>query len=209
MEDKKFEDFCKSAVPAFFSLVCFVILIAILILFGSCDNKYKRENERLREELARVQQYVPLDRDTIHDSVEVITQKVVEIEKIKEVLSKEDRQLIKDLGMKVQELEAMMKTGMETRDSVQLSAVIQQNTGRDSIRDSILRYRDAWTEIVYDERNRRMAYTVKDSLAVAVKREYKYRFLWWKWHVKGYEVKVVNFNPHARINYNSVVKRKE
>lgn len=205
MEDKKFKDYCKTAVPAFFSLVCFVILI----LFGSCDNKYKKENERLREELARVQQYVPLDRDTIHDSVEVITQKVVEVERIKEVLSKEDRQLIKDLGMKVQELEAMMKTGLETRDSVQLSAVVQQNTGRDSIRDSILRYRDAWTEIVYDERNRKMAYTVKDSLAVAVKREYKYRFLWWKWHVKGYEVKVVNFNPHARINYNSVVKRKE
>lgn len=199
MEDRGFKDFCDTAVPAFFSLVCFVILIAILILFGSCDNKYKRENERLREELAKAQQYVPLKKDTIRDTVEVVTQKVVEVEKIKEVLSKEDKALIKDLGMKVKELESLQKTGMETRDTVILIE-------KDSTDNSPLYYKDAWAEFEYQ--NKKLRYSVRDSLAIALKKEYKHRFLLFKWGVKGYDVKVVNFNPHSTIRYNTYVKSK-
>lgn len=95
-----------------------VVTLLVTAFLSSCDRQLRKENERLREELAKQQQYVPLQRDTIRDSIKVITQKVREVEKIKEVLSKEDRQLIKDLGMKVKELESLQKTGMETRDTV-------------------------------------------------------------------------------------------
>ena len=201
MEDKKFKDYCKSAVPAFFSLVCLIVLFAIMFLFGSCDNKYKRENERLREELERVQQYVPLQRDTIHDSVEIITQKVIEVEKIKEVLTDEDRKLLKDAGIAAKELMSLQKTGMETKDSVNLSA-------KDSTKEgSPLYYKDAWAEFEFHDRT--LKYSVKDSLAIAVKKEYKRRFLWWRWGVKGYELKVINFNPHSTVRYNTFIKRKE
>lgn len=199
MEDRGFKDFCDTAVPSICAFVCFIVLIAILILFGSCDGKYKRENERLREELAKAQQYVPLKKDTIRDTVEVVTQKVVEVEKIKEVLSKEDKALIKDLGMKVKELEALQKTGMETRDTVIL-------VEKDSTDNSPLYYKDAWAEFEYQ--NKKLRYSVRDSLAIALKREYKHRFLFFKWGVKGYDVKVVNFNPHSSIKYNTYVKRK-
>ena len=172
-------------------------VLILVIALGSCDGRLKKENERLREELARTQQYVPLQRDTIRDSVKIVTQKIVEVERIKEVLSKDDQQLIKDLGIRVKELEALMKTGIETKDSVLLSA-------RDSTGNAPLYYKDAWAEFEYQDK--RLRYSVKDSLAVAIKREYKHRFLWWKWKVKGYEVKVVNFNPHARVRYNSYVK---
>ena len=186
-----------------------VVLVAVVAVKGRSG--LRKENERLREELAWAQQYVPLHRDTIRDTVEVVTQKVVEVEKIKEVLSKEDKQLIKDLGMKVRELEALQKTGIETRDTVYLTAALPQPTEQDSVpteQDSLLVYRDAWTEIEYDERTRKMAYTVKDSLAIAVEREYKHKFLWLKWGVKGYEVKVANFNPHATVRYNTFVKQR-
>ena len=48
-----------------------VILFAMLcaLFFGGCDSRLKKENERLREELAKAQQYQPLQRDTIRDSV--------------------------------------------------------------------------------------------------------------------------------------------
>ena len=179
-----------------------VILVSSLVIFvlTGCDKALRKENDRLREELAKVQQYVPLKRDTIRDTMEVVTQKVVEVERIKSVLTAEDKALLSDLKVKVKELESLQKTSMETRDTVYLAPT---HTGK----DSTLFFKDAWTEIVLE--GRKMAYSVKDSLAIAVKREYKHRFLWWKWGTKGYEVKAVNFNPHATIRYNTFVKRKE
>ena len=176
-----------------------IIFLLVVVLLTGC-NKYKKENERLREELAKAQQYVPLKKDTIRDTVEVVTQKVVEVEKIKEVLSKEDKALIKDLGMKIKELEAYQKTGIETRDTVIL-------VEKDSTKDSPLIYHDAWTDLEYS--NRKLVYSMRDSLAIALKKEYKHRFLFFKWGVKGYDVKVANFNPHSTIKYNTyVMKRK-
>ena len=184
--------------------VCFVVLTAIvaavgvLLLFG-CNGRLKKENELLRRELALAQKYVPLQRDTIRDTVEVVTQKVVEVEKIKEVLSKEDKQLIKDLGMKVSELESLQKTGMETRDTVYL-------VSKDSTENSPLVYHDAWTDIEYLDR--KLTYAMRDSLAIALKREYKHRFLFVKWGTKGYEVKVANFNPHSSVRYNTFIRKR-
>lgn len=201
----------KKYIDGLLAFVAFLVFIAVVMLLTSCDRALRKEIESLREDLAKQQQYVPLQRDTIRDSVEVITQKVREVEKIKEVLSKEDKQLIKDLGMKVKELEALQKTGIETRDTVYLTAALPQPTEQDSVpteQDSLLVYRDAWTEIEYDQRQRKMAYKVKDSLDIALKREYKHRFLFFKWGTKGYDVKTVNFNPHATIKYNTYVKKK-
>ena len=184
--------------------VCFVVLTAIvaavgvLLLFG-CNGRLKKENELLRRELAMAQNYVPLSRDTIHDTVEVIKQKIVEVEKIKEVLSKEDKQLIKDLGMKVSELESLQKTGTVTKDTVIL-------VEKDSTDDSPLIYHDAWTDIEY--RDKRLAYAMRDSLAIALRKEYKHRFLFIRWGTKGYEVKVANFNPHSSVKYNTFVKKR-
>lgn len=48
---------------------------------------------------------------------------------------------------------------------------------------------------------------MRDSLAIALKREYKHRFLFLRWGTKGYDVKVVNFNPHSSVRYNTFVKK--
>ena len=177
-----------------------IILFAILLLgmLLGCDRGLKKEIEQLREELAQQQQYVPLKRDTIRDSVKIITQKVVEVEKIKEVLTEEDRELMKDLGVKVNELESLQKTGTETKDTVYLQADSTSNS---------LSYHDAWADFEYY--NRLLRYSVRDSLAIAVRKEYKHRFLFWRWGTKGYEVKVANFNPHSTIRYNTFVKRRQ
>lgn len=184
--------------------VCFVVLTAIvaavgvLLLFG-CNGRLKKENELLRRELALAQKYVPLQRDTIRDTVEVVTQKVVEVEKVKSALTKEERELLKDLGLKVRELESLQQTGIVTKDTVWL-------VEKDSTDGSPLVYHDAWTDIEY--RDKRLAYAMRDSLAIALKREYKHRFLFIKWGTKGYEVKVANFNPHSSVRYNTFVMKK-
>lgn len=184
--------------------VCFVVLTAIvaavgvLLLFG-CNGRLKKENELLRRELALAQKYVPLQRDTIRDTVEVVTQKVVEVEKVKSALTKEERELLKDLGLKVRELESLQQTGIVTKDTVWL-------VGKDSTDGSPLVYHDAWTDIEY--RDKRMVYAMRDSLAIALRKEYKHRFLFIRWGTKGYEVKVANFNPHSSVRYNTFVKKR-
>lgn len=184
--------------------VCFVVLTAIvaavgvLMLFG-CNGRLKKENELLRRELALAQKYVPLQRDTIRDTVEVVTQKVVEVEKVKSALTKEERELLKDLGLKVRELESLQQTGIVTKDTVWL-------VGKDSTDGSPLVYHDAWTDIEY--RDKRLAYAMRDSLAIALRKEYKHRFLFIRWGTKGYEVKVANFNPHSSVRYNTFVKKR-
>lgn len=184
--------------------VCFVVLTAIvaavgvLLLFG-CDGRLKKENELLRRELALAQKYVPLQRDTIRDTVEVVTQKVVEVEKVKSALTKEERELLKDLGLKVRELESLQQTGIVTKDTVWL-------VGKDSTDGSPLVYHDAWTDIEY--RDKRLVYAMRDSLAIALRKEYKHRFLFIRWGTKGYEVKVANFNPHSSVRYNTFVMKK-
>ena len=180
-----------------------LLFILVAVLFTSCDRELRKEIAELRNELAKQQQYVPLHRDTIRDSVETITQKIIEVEKIKEVFTDEDRKLLKDAGIAVKELVSLQKTGMETRDTVSLSPVPSPV----GMGDSVLYYKDAWAE--FEFHNKKLKYSVKDSLAVAVRKEFKHRFLWWKWGVKGYEVKVMNFNPHSTIRYNTFVKRRE
>ena len=184
--------------------VCFVVLTAIvaavgvLLLFG-CNGRLKKENELLRRELALAQKYVPLQRDTIRDTVEVVTQNVVEVEKVKSALTKEERELLKDLGLKVRELESLQQTGIVTKDTVWL-------VGKDSTDGSPLVYHDAWTDIEY--RDKRMVYAMRDSLAIALRKEYKHRFLFFRWGTKGYDVKVANFNPHSSVRYNTFVMKK-
>lgn len=188
--------------------IVYILLVMALVLLGmllsGCDRGLKKEIEQLREELARQQQYVPLHRGTIRDSVEVVTQKVVEVERIKEVLTDSEKVLLKDLGMKVKEIESMQKLGMATEGEAVLDTVVKDTADSKS---ATLSYSDAWCDFTYSDR--RLRYSMRDSLAIAVRREFKHRFLWWKWGVKGYEVKAVNFNPHSTIRYNTFVKRRE
>ena len=186
--------------PYIVTVIFWLLFLFVVFGFSSCNRELKKEIEMLREELARQQQYVPLKKDTIHDSVEVVTQQIVEVEKIKEVLTKEDKQLIKDLSLKVSELESYQKIGTITKDSITLEK-------KDSTKDTPLYYKDAWAEFEYQDK--KLRYAIRDSLAIAVKQEYKHRFLWWKWGVKGYEVKAINFNPHTTIKYNTYIKRKK
>lgn len=95
--------------------------VLVAVLACNCGRSLKAENEKLRQELAHAQQYTPLQRDTIRDTVEMITQKIVEVERVKEALTKEDKQLLKDMDAKIQAIESFQKIGTETAAKVVLS----------------------------------------------------------------------------------------
>lgn len=180
-------------------LLLIAAIIAVMSMLCSCDRALKEENERLREELSRQQQYVPLRVDTIRDSVKVYSQKVEKVETVKEVLSKEDRKLLKDLAIKVRDLESMQRIGMETRDTVFLQV-------KDTASADTLYYKDAWTELEYRQKERKLSLKTWDSLAIAMDGIVRKKFLFFRWGVKGYRLKTVNFNPHSTIRSNTFVK---
>lgn len=203
----------KNIWKMFWPYIAVIVLWAVAAcVVGECDRRVKKENEELREELARQQQYVPLKRDTIRDTVEVVTQKVIEVEHIKEVLTKDDKALLKDLNAKVSALESYQKIGTRTEAEVVL--------GRDSIatdgtgvpkdkEDSVFTFKDAWLDLKYNSKNSVLVIRLQDSLAISVEREYRKRFLWWRWGTKGYQVKAVSFSPYSTIRYNTFVKRRK
>lgn len=178
------------------------ILIAVLSMhmMGRSANKrvsqLEQELNRARLELAHAT--IPLQRDTIRDTVEVVTQTVVEVvpKKMKDALAA-DEQLIKELRLKVKQLEAMQTTAIETKDTVPAKHIKA---------DSLYYYSDLWADLRLDLKDTTFYYNIRDSLSTLVFREYRHHFLWWKWGTKGYRLKIVNFNPHAHVYYNKYIK---
>lgn len=180
-------------------IIALAILIAALGWYGRQRNQLARLHDevgRLNHELAHAR--IPLQRDTIHDSIEVVTQTVVEVapRQLVDALAADER-LIKDLKLRVRQLEAMQTTSLETSDSV--PAEYRQT-------DSCFYYHDQWADLTLKLKDTTFYYNIRDSLSTLVYREYRHRFLWWRWGTKGYRLKIVNFNPHARVTYNRYIK---
>ena len=179
-----------------------IIVFAIIIMAGggsyAIRKQYQKEISDLKYQLAHAQQFVPLERDTIRDSVEAVTSPVITAEL--SALRKQhiiDEQLISDLGLKLKQMDAVQTTVTETKDTAKAEF-------DDSAR--VFCYDDNWSHLQFRLRDSTFYYNIRDSLTTVVYHEYKHRFLWWRWGVKGYKVKVVNFNPHSTIRYNTYVK---
>ena len=180
------------------------ICAVAFILLATCFYFYHRSMvasltdraNRLSVELAQAE--IPLQRDTIRDSIEVVSQVVVEVvpKKLKEALAA-DEQLVKDLQLKVRQLEALQTTTIETSDTTPA----HHDAG-----NSLFYYSDQWADLQLSLKDSTFYYNIRDSLSTVVYREYRHHFLWWKWGAKGYRLKIVNFNPHARVTYNKYIR---
>ena len=181
------------------------IVVAIVIMAGGCNyalrKQYEKDISGLKEQLAHAQQFVPMEKDTVYlpgDTVEVSTSPVIMAEL--KTLRKQhliDERMIKDLNLKLKQLDAVQTTVTETKDTAR--AEYCHNI-------KVFSYDDRWSHLEFRLRDSTFYYNIRDSLATVVYHEYKHRFLWWRWGVKGYKVKVVNFNPHSTIRYNTYVK---
>lgn len=181
------------------------IVVAIVIMAGGCNyalrKQYEKDISGLKEQLAHAQQYVPMEKDTVYlpgDTVEVSTSPVIMAEL--KTLRKQhliDERMIKDLGLKLKQLDAVQTTVTETKDTAR--AEYCHNI-------KVFSYDDRWSHLEFSLSDSTFYYNIRDSLATVVYHEYKHRFLWWRWGVKGYKVKILNFNPHSTIRYNQYVK---
>lgn len=177
-------------------------LIAVVVM-GIGYHKMERENRELHQEIeilsyAVANSTIEIKHDTIRDSIPVASQPVVIIDKTDYKKMEADKELLKDLNLKYSQIESEMRVLLANQGKVTLQA------SADS--DSVLRYKDKWCEFEYQVKPRDLSYKTFDSLVTLVDREYKHKFLWWRWGTKGYKVTHVNFNPNAEIKYSRYIK---
>lgn len=177
-------------------LLAAILAVVLAFLEKGKNQRLEAEKSRLSVQLANAR--IPLEPTVIHDSIHVVTQTVVEVARkdLVDALAAE-RQLVKDLRLKVAQLEAVQTTMLQTADTV--PAVYRPP-------DSLFCYSDRWADLSLDLKDTTFYYNIRDSLATVVYREYRHRFLWWRWGTKGYRLKIVNFNPHARVVYNRYIQ---
>ena len=179
-------------------LLTVAIAIVSLIITKLDDYHRKQEVEKLRTQLAHAQTEPLIQYDTIRDTIQVATSTVIPVERNTYKTELADKQLIKELRLKLGQIEAQQLSGTAIHDTVRLEAKT----------DSRYEYADRWAHFTLSMKppDTTLVYTVSDSVLTLVFREYKHKFLWWRWGTKGYKVKVVNFNPHATIRYNQYIK---
>jgi len=119
-----------------------------------------------------------------------------------------DTKLIKDLKLKLKDVQSVHTAAATTADTVYLTPKPSATSASASsgIPDSIYTYRDRWLSLHIDIPRRECRYASHDSLTTIVSRTYRHRFLWWRWGTKGYQVQIVNHNPHSKIDYSRYIE---
>lgn len=173
-----------------------MVLLTIFASFLIFESRQKKANEALKLQLHQLQlKYSPMQRDTIRDSIKLVTQQVMVMDRGEYKLLAADRKLLEDLNLKLRQVVSDQRVSMVTSDTVKTKRL-----------NSVYSYSDAWLSLRLDTADSILTYRAKDSLQCIVVRQFKHKFLWWKWGTKGYNVKVLNFNPHSTILYNSYIQ---
>lgn len=173
-----------------------MVLLTIFASFLIFESRQKKANEALKMQLHQLQlKYSPMQRDTIRDSVKLVTQQVMVMDKGEYKLLAADRKLLEDLNLKLRQVVSDQRVSMVTSDTVKTKRL-----------NSVYSYSDAWLSLRLDTADSILTYRARDSLQCIVARQFKHKFLWWKWGTKGYNVKVLNFNPHSTLLYNSYIQ---
>ena len=179
------------------------IALLIIIAFGrkavAMYDEYQTaitDNEHLRIELAHARITQPVEHGTIRDTVPVATVPVTTVDKSSYKNEVADKQILKDLDIKPSEVTTDGSIQQTTQDTVKLSKSA----------DNQFFYKDRWAEFHLSDST--LVYSVRDSIKTIIYREYKHKFLWWRWGTKGYKVKIINFNPNSTIDYSNFVTTK-
>lgn len=173
-----------------------MVLLTIFASFLIFESRQKKANEALKLQLHQLQlKYSPMQRDTIRDSIKLVTQQVMVMDRGEYKLLAADRKLLEELNLKLRQVVSDQRVSMVTSDTVKTKRL-----------NSVYSYSDAWLSLRLDTADSILTYRARDSLQCIVVRQFKHKFLWWKWGTKGYNVKVLNFNPHSTILYNSYIQ---
>lgn len=183
----------------------YLIVAIIILLVGTCF--LFRENKSLRSECDRQSGNMETLMRTVRkykyaDSLNGVSLSALNltIDELKEY-REDDARLIKELGIKNKNLEAIIKAGVHTSDTITKEYWHPVPDNPDC-----LEYSDKWAKVTACFKDSTVMYAVRDSIATVVHRIPKRRFLWWSWGTKGYQVELINFNPRSEIDYSEFIQ---
>ena len=181
------------------------ILAAMFVVTMVAFIRSAYQNGKLQEDLSRQTENMgsltyDIQYGNLDDSLSVARNTALQAkcDELKQ-LHLADTKLIKELKVKLKDVKTIHTTSSSTADTVRIEPV-------PNAADSVFSYQDKWLSLHIDVPARLCQYTSRDSLTTIVSRTYKHKFLWWRWGTKGYQVQIVNFNPHSRINYSRYVE---
>lgn len=181
-----------------------VIIGGAICAFCLNEMHHAKELQEARDEAASA--YITLDDDncimvydTIRDTIEVLKGGVREISK-DGYKGYADKQLINDLGIKRKDVVQQQNQDVVIHDTVYLQPDIV--VGDTTI---TFTYKDRWASFDVSLKDTSLTYSVRDSLTTYITKKYKHKFLFFRWGKNGYDVNVVNHNPNAHIDKNTVI----
>ena len=169
-----------------FFITCIIILFILLAAVTRLYNITLKEKERF--EANQTTLMTSLNNFKFRDSLNAVEngRLKLNLSELKE-LREADFKLIKELKLRPKDVETITKVKVVTRDSI----IFQ-------LKDSCINYESEWTKVsgcVGDT----LSIETSDSIAFIAHKEYKHKFLFFRWGLERAKVKIINFNPRSSV----------
>ncbi len=169
-----------------FFITCIIILFILLAAVTRLYNITLKEKERF--EANQTTLMTSLNNFKFRDSLNAVEngRLKLNLSELKE-LREADFKLIKELKLRPKDVETITKVKVVTRDSI----IFQ-------LKDSCINYESEWTKVsgcIGDT----LSIETSDSIAFIAHKEYKHKFLFFRWGLERAKVKIINFNPRSSI----------
>lgn len=169
-----------------FFITCIIILFILLAAVTRLYTVTLKEKERI--EANQTTLMTSLNNFKFRDSLNAVEngRLKLSISELKE-LREADFKLIKELKLRPKDVETITKVKVVTRDSI----IFQ-------LKDSCINYESEWTKVsgcIGDT----LSIETSDSIAFIAHKEYKHKFLFFRWGLERAKVKIINFNPRSSI----------
>ena len=169
-----------------FFITCIIILFILLAAVTRLYNITLKEKERF--EANQTTLMTSLNNFKFRDSLNTVEngRLKLNLSELKE-LREADFKLIKELKLRPKDVETITKVKVVTRDSI----IFQ-------LKDSCINYESEWTKVsgcIGDT----LSIETSDSIAFIAHKEYKHKFLFFRWGLERAKVKIINFNPRSNV----------
>ena len=169
-----------------FFITCIIILFILLAAVTRLYNVTLKEKERF--EANQTTLMTSLNNFKFRDSLNAVEngRLKLNLSELKE-LREADFKLIKELKLRPKDVETITKVKVITRDSI----IFQ-------LKDSCINYESEWTKVsgcIGDT----LSIETSDSIAFIAHKEYKHKFLFFRWGLERAKVKIINFNPRSSV----------
>ena len=169
-----------------FFITCIIILFILLAAVARLYNITLKEKERF--EANQTTLMTSLNNFKFRDSLNAVEngRLKLNLSELKE-LREADFKLIKELKLRPKDVETITKVKVVTRDSIFFQ-----------LKDSCINYESEWTKVsgcIGDT----LSIETSDSIAFIAHKEYKHKFLFFRWGLQRAKLKIINFNPRSSI----------